>query len=280
MLSSQLLLNFSIDQLIEGIPVSVLSVFNGKLLVGADNRPLLYICSREGHYLSAIANTDNDVLYDVTWTPLGNIVYTTWSSHKVVVMSESGKVITRHTEKISLACLSVSHDDIIYLADIKTGVHQSTNDGFSWSFVFKSTNGWSCWQVIKVTTDHKDDFWVLGYRSDDNHQLRVYSVDNRRSDGNVTWKHINVPTTDDKYIRLLHSRLSYDGNMNIFLSDRHNAAVHVLSVNGQYHRQLLSSHHFQSEPIRLAIDKQLKLLYVGQWNNEVGVFKLMYGNEG
>ena len=58
---------------------------------------------------------------------------------------------------------------------------------------------------------------------------------------------INVSKTNGKHIDLSYSIiLSYDGNMNIFLSDSDNKAVHVLSVNGQYHCQLLSSHHIKN----------------------------------
>ena len=278
MTSSQLLLNFIVDQL-KGWTVTILSVFNDKLLVSCYNISQLFIYSREGRHLSTITTNNNDELFDATWTPRGNIVYTTWRSKKVVVMSESGKVITTHTQMTVPRFLSVSNDNIIYLADMETGVYQSTDDGVSWSLVFKSTDGWYCWQVIKVTTDHSDDFWILE-NSDNDCRLRVYSVDRRRSDGNVTWRDINVPTTDGKHINLSASSLSYDGNMNIFLSDCYNKAVHVLSVNGQYHCQLLSSHHIKNIPYRLAVDKERQLLYVGQIWNVVEVFKLTYGDGG
>ena len=256
-------------------------MFNDKLLVSCIYLSQLFIYSREGRHLSTIATNNNDKLLDATWTPRGNIVYTTYLSNKVVVMSESGKVITTHTQMTDPRYLSVSNDDIIYLADSKTGVYQSTDDGVSWSLVFKSTDGRHCWQVIKVTTDHSDEFWTLEYNSDNyNNHLRVYSVDRRRSDDNVTWRDINVPTTDGKDIDLSFSRLSCDGNVNIFLSDYDNKAVHVLSVNGQYHCQLLSSHHIKNTPHRLAVDKERQLLYVGQWGSVVGVFKLTYGEGG
>ena len=278
MTSSQLLQNFTFDQL-KGDWVSVLSVFNGKLVVSRVGLSQLFFYSREGRYLSTISTNDNDKLFDATWTPRGNIVYTTYSN-KVVVMSESGKVLTTHTQMTSPRYLRVSNDDLIYLADWKIGVYQSTDDGVSWSLVFKSTYGRHCLQVNKMTTDYSDDFWTLEYNDDENYHLRVYSVDRRRSDCYVTWRDINVPTTDGKHIDLFNSRLSYDGNMNIFLSDYHNKAVHVLSVNGQYHCQLLSSHHFKNEPCRLAVDRERQLLYVGQKEGVVGVFKLTYGDGG
>ena len=281
MTSSQLLQNFTIDQL-KDYWVNILSVFNDKLLVSYSYYLFqLFICSRKGRHLSTITTNDNDRLFDATWTPRGNIVYTTCYSNKVVVMSESGKVITTHNQMTKPRRLTTSNDDIIYLADYEIGVYQSTDDGVNWSLVFKSTDGWHCEQMIKVTTDHSDDFWTLeDSDNNNNYHLRVYSVDRRRSDGNVTWRDINVTTTDGKHINLSCSRLSYDGNMNIFLNDYNNKVVHVLSVNGQYHCQLLSSHHIENEPYRLAVDKKRQLLYVGQDKGVVEVFNLKYGDGG
>ena len=277
--SSQLLLNFTVDQL-KGWRVKILSVFNDKLPVSCRYHCQLFIYSREGRHLSTITINNNDWLCDATWTPRGNIVYTTYPSHEVVVMSESGKVITTHTQMTKPWSLSVSNDDIIYLAYYKTGVYQSTDDGVSWSLVFKSTDGWHCYRVIKVTTDHSDDFWTLERSDNKDWHLGVCSVDRRRSDDKVTWRDINVPTTDGKHIKLSCSSLSYDGNMNIFLNGYINKAVHVLSVNGQYHCQLLSSHHIRNKPCRLAVDEERQLLYVGQWDGVVEVFELTYREGG
>ena len=250
-------------------------MFNNKLLVSSSDFSQLFIYSREGRHLSTITINDNDRLDDATWTPRGNIVYTTYNSNKVVVMSESGKVITTHTQMTDLRRLSVSNNEIIYLADHEKGVYQSTNDGVGWSHVFESTDGWHCEQVIKVTTDHSADFWTLEWSDNNNYHLRVYS---RCSDGNVTWRDINVPTADGKHTDLYNSSLSYDSNMNIFLNDYESKAVHVFSVNGQYHCQLLSSHHFKNKPCRLAVDKEHQLLFVGQDNGVVGVFELIFGD--
>ena len=193
-----------------------------------------------------------------------------------MVMS-AGKVITVHTQITAPNYLSVANSTI-YLSDQTTGVYQSTDDGVNWSLLFKSTNRWHCLQVIKVTTDLNDDFWTLETTYKLWH-LRVYSVDRRQSNDYVTWRDVNVLTTDGQHIALQSSSLSYDGNVSIFVSDNDNNSVHVFSVNGQYHSQLLSSYHIKDKPVRLAADSGRQLLYVGQ-KESVEVFKLTYGTEG
>ena len=121
--------------------VDLLSIFDDKLLISYDNLAELFIYNREGRHLSTIKTNNNDKLYDATWTPRGSIVYTSRSKN-VVVMSESGKVITTHTQMTEPRFLSVLYDNTIYLANWKTGVYQSTDDSVKWSLVFKSTDEW------------------------------------------------------------------------------------------------------------------------------------------
>ena len=278
MTSSELLLSFTVDQL-KNWWLNIISVFNNKLLVSCSHLSQLFIYNCEGHHLSTITIDYNDELFDATWTPHGNIVYTTFNSNKVVVMSESGNVITTHMKLATPRYLSISNDDIIYLAVQETGVYQSTDDGINWTLVFKSVDEWHCEHVIKVTNDNSDDFWTLGMK-DSNCHLCVYSLDRGRPNSNVTWKDINFTTTDNKQIDLYNSSLSYDGNNNIFLSDWDNNSGHVLLVNGQYHCEILSSHQITNKPYRFAVDKKRQFLYVGQLGGVVEKFKMIYGSHG
>ena len=276
--SSKLLFNFTAGQLIKEYydTVDIISVAD-KLLIGRSGFSQLFTFSREGQCLTNI--TTNDEINDASWTPRGNIVFCTWTN-RVVVASESGKVILTHVHIGSPRRFSISNDDIIYLADKRlSGVYQSTDDGVSWSIVFKSTDGWGCLQVIKVATNNGNDFWTVEEQGEFNnvYQLRVYSVDGQFPNSTVTWIDVNVPATSSKRMNLFFSSLSYDGNMNIFLSDS-NKAVHVFSSNGSYHIQLLSSHHIKYRPCSLSIDRQRQLLYVGQALGTVEVFKLTYGD--
>ena len=201
------------------------------------------------------------------------IVYTTYSGSKIMVMSESGYTIILHTNVIFPMYFWVSND-IIYLPGLYTGVYQSKNDCVNWSLAFsKAPNQWYCIMVIKITTNYSDNFWTLEKSSiKETYHLRVYSVHWRPSINKVTWKELNFTTNNGFAIEFEHSAaLSYDGNMNVFLLDI--KSVHALSANGQYQCTLLPSSHIRKNPSRLAIDKDRQLLYVGQTNNMVGVYR-------
>ena len=270
-MSSELLSNFTIDKL-KSREVNILSVFDDKLLISCHYNSRLFFYSLDGHHLSSLKINDNDELWDAIWTPRGNITYST-CSNKVAVISKSGEVISL-TQMTEPRFFSVSNDGIIYVADKKRGVYQSKDDGVNWELVFKPADGWQCWQVIKVTTDHSDDFWTLEEKGSNWH-LRVYSVDSRRPDDLLTWRYITLPTIKGKCVDLSLSKLSYDGKASIFLNDYDHKAVHVLSRNGQYHHQLLSPDCISNEPWLAVVERQL--LYLGQEDSILGVFKLLYG---
>ena len=277
-MTSEPINKFIVEQLADK-GVNILSVFNGRLLVSEYGRSQLFIYSCEGCYISAFATQENDELCDATWTPRGNIVYTT-DSKQVVVISDSGEVISTYTHKRVPCYLSVPNDGIIYLTDKETGVYQSVDEGVTWSRVFKPTDGWHSEQMVNITTEHNDEFWTLETNDNCSAHLQVYSKDRRRSHSKVASRNINVTITGGKKIYLSsNSCLSYDGYMNIMVSDIDKKAVHVFSVHDQYLCQLLTSHHFNDEPLRLAIDKERQLLYVGQYGGQVGVFRLQYGDD-
>ena len=215
----------------------------------------MFIYSTESRHLSTITTNDNGALCDATWTPRGNILYSKLDFYEVVAITESGKVIKKTRSPCSMSSkyfgyrnkvfmrnfLSVSNDGMIYLTkfeanEYETGVFQSTDDGVSWSLLFKLLDGRQYWQVIKVIADHGDDFWTVERNYDFTWHIRVYNHNRKLSDGNVTWGDI-IPI--NKTYSAFEIRLSYDYNMNIFLSDHF--TVNLFSVNDQYHCQLLSN---------------------------------------
>ena len=272
MTSSQLLLNFTVDQL-QNLFINILSIFNDKLLVSSFGFSHLFIYSHNGHYLSTIVTINCDVLRDATWSPQGNIVYICTSNNsKVMVISESGKVLAKHHQFAEPRCLRVSNDNIIYLTEWEKGIYQSTDDGISWSFVFKLRDGCYHWQVIKVIADDSDDFWILERNGDDSNmyaRLIVYSVNKKRSGNNMTLE------IDSELFDFLDSSLSVDVDRNIFLSEAKNQSVHVFLMNGRYNGQLLSSNELQAKPWSLTVDQKRQLLYVGQDDGIVGAFNII-----
>jgi hypothetical protein len=84
--------------------------------------------------------------------------------------------------------------------------------------MFNVTDGWKCWQVIKVSTDSNTDvLWTLVWSAED-WRLRVYTVDKRRAVGdNVTWRDVTVPS--HVTVDLGDSKLAYDGHTSIFVTD-------------------------------------------------------------
>jgi hypothetical protein len=279
----------------KGYGVNILSVLNGQLLVSRDGLFELYVMSENGDLLSTVKVSEE--LRDASWTPGGNIVYTT--ARKVVAMTPSGTVMTE-TEMKNPRMLSVSTDDVIYLADFESGVYESRDEGVSWSKVLESGgDGWGCWEVIKVkTSDDCDDLWTLENKSMYGkwvYRVRVYSV--KRGLGEdvsvgevVEVREVRVRTSEGREVELNGwSRLAYDGKRAMLLSewsDRENkkTLVDVLSsVRGEYLGLLLCIDDEMDERVfGLAVDVERDVVYVGYGKErgggegKVGVFKMTY----
>jgi hypothetical protein len=257
-----------------GLYVEILSVSKeGQLLVGQRNNSNLHVYSANCSHVTSVKLPDNQSVCDVVWTPRGKIVYTECRSGKVVIMSQSGYVI-QETKRLRLRYFVVSTDDVIYVISGAKLVYKSADDGLTWSRMFEVSGGVLCVQVIKVSTDSNTDvFWTVELSAE--WCVRMYKLDQRRAVGyNVTWRDITIPS--HVTIGLRHCRLAYDGRTSIFVMDFINRAVHVLSVSGHYERQLISRQQLKSHPLRIAIDTQRHVMYVGQDKGLVGVFELKY----
>ena len=256
--------------------ITILSLFQDKLLIGCLSLSQLLIYDCEGRYLFTIYIIGQP--RDAIWTSNGSIVLTKFNYNTVVVISDSGKVITTHTQISNPGYFSASDDGIIYLADIMEGVYQSTDNGMSWGLVFKSANGWHCLLVIKVTKDYFDDFWALEFDSSKYH-LRVYSVNTNCFTCNVTWIDVNATTIFDKHINLSpDSIMLHDGFMSVFFSDFDNKLIQVFSIDGLYCCQLPSFRNGKQTAWKMVINNKRHLLYVG-YKSQVEVFELTYGKK-
>ena len=274
--SATLLRCFNIDKC-KDKTIYILSVFNGKVLASKYNCPELFIYNERDNRSSTIMIDVIDGMFDAVWTPLGNIAYTTFKSGKVAVITEIGQVSTQYQLKKPIR-LSVSYDNVIYVADFLAGVYQSTDDAMSWSLVFNLTDGANPIQAVKVATDFCDDFWTLVLYQDYTY-LRVYCTQKDNPRANVTWINVHLPMKAGKPFDLEKSSLTYDGYSNIFLSDYWNKRVYLFSTNAQYsNRLLISSDHLQSPPTKITVDQEC-LLYVGQEQDLICLFRILNENK-
>ena len=278
--SSKLMFNFTVNQLNKEDDISVLSMFEDKLLIGTKLNFHLFVYNQEGHQISSFTVNDSDGLWDAKRTNQGKIIFTTFANkklyYKYLVTSETSNISTASFIQPTTMYLRVS-DVIFNMAYWQTDEYQPADDSVSCALIFHFTkNGPFCWQVMKVTIANSDDFWTVERNTYFDFRLRVYSVDTRRLVNNVSWKNISTTMVDKTKIDLTASSLSYDGSMNIFLSDYNNKVIHVFLVNGQYHGQLLASSHIKNKPLRLLVDKTRQLLYVGESNNIIEIFSLIY----
>ena len=246
---------------------------------------MLLVYTLEGQSLLNISVDQQDFVYDATWTPRGKILYSTdnceiryirkrCKQNYVVLMSEAGEIIKR-SQRVRPQRFSVSIDNVIYLADYETGVHQSTDDGMNWIFLFKSPDGLPFGQAVKVITENTDFFWTL--ENDKYNYIRVYNMSLGRFVGDQSWKSNIISITQTKSVILQLSSFLEDGKMNIFLSDYYNAVIHVFTAEGKYKKMILSTFDLEMKvPSSLAINTQSEQLYVGHSRGIIKVFRLVH----
>ena len=156
--SSDLPFNISINELKDSI--GMVSVLENKLLIFSSK---LYILQLEPCILSTVSLPHRQI-YDITWTPHGNILYTTRDSGKVVLVTALGKLVDETISKINMfedpRHLSVTYS-VIYLANFQKGFYKSSDGGKSWTFLFKPQDGWNGELIIKVVGENTIDFWAI-----------------------------------------------------------------------------------------------------------------------
>ena len=269
----------------KGADVRILSLFEDKLLIGSTDENELFITSIEGHLILKI--TTEYKLFDATWTPKGNIVYSSYGTTEVVVMSEHGEIIATYSEIDDSRSFSVSNEGIIFLGDYSHCLYQSTDDGISWNYAFDNfdesyrwishtgtTDRSKCFQAIKITTNEINQFWILETSDEKSAFLNVYSLDRKRTNKIFSWREINI-------ILSTNSKLSYDGNMKVFVSDTLTKNVNVISVNSHHECFQLSTIQTTSCSHGLTFDRNHQLLFVGQEDGLIEVFKMktLFGGE-
>jgi hypothetical protein len=255
-----------------GEHIEVVSVSSeGQLLAYVLGSCEIHVYEADGSAKSTISLPWLGEMCDAAFTSNGNIVCTLYDG-EVVVMSKSG-AITSSVQLSDPRCLSVCSDGTIYVADRRAGVYQSTNDGKKFRHVFRSHDNGDFWQVIRVSsTPQSHTFWALKVFDGDSMRLMVYTVNKHRSEDNVQGRNIALPP----HVDLRNAAMVLDSKRNlVYITDRHNRAVHALSVASErYVCQLLSPQHFSNTRTPECLTVNDNVMYVGQTENAVGVFRL------
>ena len=273
------------SELVRQFPVhekpNILSFFGNKLLIGERTGISLDIYNLEGHFLWKIKLDIIDKIFDAIFTSRGNIMYTTNSNtncnhynknchNKVVTITEDGEEINRNLIKLT-GRLSISSDGIIYIACYGTGIYRSTDEGQSWNLmgrVFNYTDGNLFHLIFKTITDSDDYYWSLIRVSDNN--LHVYKAKTGVSTVEII-KEFNFVSLDNANTTYNDCFLTDDGKANILVGLIGNY-VKVFTAEGQFYHHLLSLQNLNS----LTIDRKEHLLYVGTFNYQILVYKLIY----
>ena len=267
--SAKFLFSFNISE-IGTLLVNVLSVFQNNLLIGTNTQQLL-IYGIRGDYKSTITLTDN--AQDAAWIVNGNIICVTNVISKVLVLSNTGDIVTE-TQMSRPLNVYVSPDYSIYVRDTNGHIYQSKNNGFSWTLVFilpRETLKRS--QLIQMSTTFDSELWLLETTSGEQRAVfRIFSMGKNYNSNNMTERYVNItaiPASINAF-----SSLIVDNVANIFLSSMPENKVLVLTLKGEC-RALISDH--LKYPTKLALDNYF--LYVGQATGVVSVFELVYMTE-
>jgi hypothetical protein len=240
----------------------------------------------EGHILCSVANDTG---------PLVGVENTNKNSTALVLLvSQSGDVIAQ-TPMTAPRALSTWYDDVVYLADLVSGVYRSTDGGRTWSHLFKMEDKWFCIQVIQVSDDlYSDTLFTLEHAVGQfprsrfsvlakvlfKRRLRKYTI-NRQSSRPTNFTSSTLILPD--HVRLgddpkFRPTLACDDSGNVFLVDAGAYGVlHLLSYAGQFKMTLFSGLKLFSNAIHnLALDSQYNKMYVGLCQGTVGILTLTY----
>ena len=268
------LFSFCADQL-NSTAISILSVVQDKILVGSHSSNTLFIYNQHGVRLQTINLIDK--LHDAVWTTSGNIIYTIFGSRQVVTRSLTNEVSNRTSLGRPLF-LSISYDDIVYLADKERGIYESTNDGFGWSHILQSAHGWDCMYAIRVISANDISYWTLEANTSypNSHVLHIYNVvdDNKQLNDSMSRRKVNVPIIDTNTADSLEWSFLLHINESpvVLISDMFSGTVHALLTTGQYYGQILSDPNI-NYPHRIAAEKS-HVFYVGDIGGTIRKYEI------
>jgi hypothetical protein len=266
-----------------GIPFLSASDRLKLLLVGDRHSAKISLFTAEGVHVATVDLPFGDQLYDAAWTPIrDNIVYTNTLGTYVCVMSVNGDIIAHKRNYVAtnkLNYISVSSDNIIYIALGYNGIVLSRDDGMTWTRLQPSPNSIPAYAIKVSTTNHTDELWVLESQlSSINNRLRTYKIDSQSGDilinSSRNFTQLHSAANENGVFKLVH-----DGNKNVYvLSMSSPKRVSVLSVNRDYTCQMVLDHDAVKPIQSLVVSKQRDYMYLGMLHGYIGVYSLSYNS--
>lgn len=273
-----------------------------QLIVGKFKKKTMYIHDRVKNSLVKelhLPADNTDLLKDVTWTPNGHIVYTTVADtsvgkfSSVVTMSQNGDIIAL-TNMTNAQLLSVSANNVTYLADKIKGVYQLSDGGLTWSFMFNvpknineddsvSASKWSIVRALEVSADENFvHFWALLENGLELKRLQMHKI---RSNDNAyeIVETVNITVTAQQFVNI--NFIEFDGLATILVSCYFSGYVYLFdAASGVFMRTVDSIAQIQgmminNYPERMAIDRHSDgqvLLYVAHAHTAVSIYTVSY----
>lgn len=149
--------------------VDFVSFHKGKLLAGSKSCKKLFLYDPIS--LEHINTLNTEKVSQAMFSSSGNIVYTPSSHDKIGVLCPRTGDIIRETPMNRPHLLSTSYDNVMYLMSEKW-VRHSSDGGMTWADYFKPSTDDDFEQMIKVSNDGSDVFWVITADK----KLREYKV--------------------------------------------------------------------------------------------------------
>lgn len=188
----------------------------------------------------------------------------------------SNKLTQVTTSQMKMPRFSSSHDDVIYLADQKSGVLTSRDEGRTWQRLMLQPDPelgglWSHWCVAAVG----HHLFCVGNRFNGRSVVTLYyrvtssASSKPEEDTYELERFINADTLGLATFTPTH--LIGDSKGHVIVADKNNA-VHVFNSRGDYIKMLLNKEeHGIIQPCCLALSHDEKTLYVAQNKSNYGV---------
>jgi hypothetical protein len=175
--------------------IDILSLHNGKLLVGSHENPELSVHSVYGAGDLMKSFHISTRVRDATWTAQGNILVSAEDRIQEYAFPSGELLGEKRFPCPGRFARTPSLSKSLCLADNEVGVHRSANNSIlDFKFAFRSRNGGRCCEVIKTASDL---YWVVkNCNNDEKMRIRKYRtvLDDRKLDI------VNIDTRQKDYL--------------------------------------------------------------------------------